>query len=124
MADEEWWRVQAFWNVGGQANHYRPNFRLGRPAADELAAEIRLTLSHFSDLSVIVVPATPPEAEREEADRAARQGELQTQVHLMLERDGMTTACGRVGTWIRPDLWELSDAPKCPDCEQRFTDRV
>ena len=116
-ASQDWWRVQAFWTVGGERRSYAPVFCEGRDAADRTAEEMAATLRHLPTLEVVVAPATADEVEAERVESERRAATPPEPVHLMDEVHPGATACGARGNAIALDLWDLSAGPKCPTCD-------
>jgi hypothetical protein len=116
------WRVQAFWTVGDERRNYRPVFCDDRDEAQQVAAEMKGTLSHFPTLDVVIAPATAEEVEAERLYQETLADRPPKPLHLMLDPARQVTACGLAaegaGGWSTLRLWSLSIAQKCPTCNE------
>jgi hypothetical protein len=104
--------------VDGERRSYRATFYESRRAAEEAAAEMSQTLSHFPTLDIVITTATAEEAVAAHADAGATiDAGRRAPMHLMLDPEGKVTACGETGNWSTLDFWDMGNAPKCPTCD-------
>jgi hypothetical protein len=113
-----WWKVQPFWDHGGERRHYRGVYCDSRVAAEAEAEDMRRTLSHFPGLEVLITPATDADVRAEVEERERHQAAAATTtVHLRAASGA--AACGTSAqALLALELWELSAGPKCPVCEE------